>query len=270
MFGASDGILGLAYTSLDDAFEMPGDTWSHQYPGTEVNLGKRTLIKPYLAQLAGEGVNIDKVSFYTRRSFVRAGGGGADDPLNQGWMILGGGEESTDLYIGSFQIAKVLADEWYNTNLKAIIVGNRSMSISARGPKGMPSNSIVDSGTNSLNLGPRLLKAIFALFTYGQQSLLNAAVFDGRIVPSHKLSLATWPDITFVLQGNTDDVSLRVAPSDYWQVDAPKVGAALAAFTVGQEGFAILGLPLMNGYFTIFDGEADAGRGVIKFAPSKR
>jgi hypothetical protein len=32
----------------------------------------------------------------------------------------------------------------------------------------------------------------------------------------------------------------------------------------------ILGLPLMNGYFTIFDGEADGGRGVIRFATSKR
>jgi len=26
----------------------------------------------------------------------------------------------------------------------------------------------------------------------------------------------------------------------------------------------------MNGYFTIFDGEADGGRGAIKFAASKR
>ena len=36
-----------------------------------------------------------------------------------------------------------------------------------------------------------------------------------------------------------------------------------------EAGLAILGLPLMNGYFTIFDGEADDGRGVIKFASKK-
>jgi hypothetical protein len=40
----------------------------------------------------------------------------------------------------------------------------------------------------------------------------------------------------------------------------------MAAITQGQAGLAILGLPLMNGYFTIFDGEADGGRGVIRFA----
>jgi hypothetical protein len=31
----------------------------------------------------------------------------------------------------------------------------------------------------------------------------------------------------------------------------------------------ILGLPLMNGYFTVFDGEADGGKGVVGFAALK-
>jgi hypothetical protein len=185
-------------------------------------------------------------------------------------MILGGGEEETKLYSGSFQAVKVLGDQWYNTNLKAIVVGERSLSISARGPQGMPSNSIVDSGTNSLNLGPQLLRAIFALFSPAQRTLLEASVIDNREVPTSRLRLNTWPDITFVLQGDTADVSLRVVPTDYWQVDVDKVGAAMAAITVGQEGLAILGLPLMNGYFTIFDGEADGGKGAIKFATSNR
>ena len=83
------------------------------------------------------------------------------------------------------------------------------------------------------------------------------------------LDLATWPDITFILQGDTADASLQVSPNDYWQVNAPKVGAATAAITVGENGLQILGLPLMNGYFTIFDGEADGGKGVIKFATRK-
>ena len=81
-----------------------------------------------------------------------------------------------------------------------------------------------------------------------------------------KLDLATWPNITFVLEGDTNDVTLTVPPSNYWQVNAPKEGSAMVAITSGQAGLAILGLPLMNGYFTIFDGEADNGRGVIKFA----
>ncbi len=269
MFRQADGILGLAYAPLDDAFMMPDDTWVHQYTGAQVSQGTRTQIPPYLTQLAGKGVVSDIVSFYTKRSFIHAGG--ASDPLNQGWMIVGGGMEATDLYTGPFQVVKVLADEWYNTNLKAVIVGDTApISVKPRGPQGMPSNSIVDSGTNSLNLPPTLLKAIFSKFSSGQQQLLQTSVLDGRIVPTSSLNLMSWPDITFVLEGDTGNVSLRVAPSDYWQVDVGKVGAAMAAFTQGGPSLSILGLPLMNGYFTIFDGEADGGKGVIRFATSIR
>ena len=265
MFRQADGILGLAYAPLDDAFQMPNDTWTQQYPGTQVSQGTRTQIPPYLTQLAGADVVSDIVSFYTKRSFIHAGG--ASDPLNQGWMIVGGGVEATDLYTGSFQVVKVLADAWYNTNLKAVIVGNASpIHVKARGPQGMPSNSIVDSGTNSLNLPQSLLKAIFSKFSASQQQLLNTSVFAQHIVPTSSLQLAEWPDITFVLQGDGSDVALRVAARDYWQVDVGKAGAAMAAFTQGDPALSILGLPLMNGYFTIFDGEADGGKGVIRFA----
>jgi hypothetical protein len=151
MFGSTDGILGLAYAPLDDAFEMPQDTWKNQYSSTQVRTGKATDLVPYLTQLADAGVVSDKIAFYTRRSFVHVGGAGAADPLNNGWMIVGGGEESTDLYTGNFQSVKVLSDAWYCTDLKEVIVGSGSP-IAARlqGPKGMPSNSIIDSGTNSL------------------------------------------------------------------------------------------------------------------------
>jgi hypothetical protein len=272
MFRSADGILGLAYAPLDDAYRMPLDTWAHKYTGIEVSHGQRGDIQPYLTQLAGESIVSDIVSFYTKRSFIHAGAGDpVNDPLNQGWMIVGGGEEATDLYSGAFQTVTVLADAWYNTNLKAVIVGSASpIAVPAHGPNGMPSNSIVDSGTNSLNLGPHLLKAIIAKFTPGQQALLNASVFGQSYVSVSQLDFGAWPDITCVLQGDAGDVRLRVAASDYWQVNAGKVGAAAAAFTSGQEGLAILGLPLMNGYFTTFDGEADGGRGVIKFATSKR
>jgi hypothetical protein len=110
-------------------------------------------------------------------------------------------------------------------------------------------------------------------FSSSQQALLSASISedsDNRPVAMTKLDLTTWPDIIFILQGVDADVRLRVSPTDYWQVNAPKVGAATAAITAGEDGSAILGLPLMNGYFTIFDGEADGGRGVIRFATSKR
>ncbi len=267
MFGLSDGILGLAYAPLDDAFTMPGDTWANKYSEVQVRTGKHGTIKPYLTQLADEGVVSDIISFITRRSFIHVGGGGANDPLNQGVMVVGGGEESTDLYTGAFQTVKVLADEWYNTNLKSVIVG-KTDPIAARlnGPKGMPSNSIVDSGTNSLDLPPQMLKAVISKFSSAQQALLTQSILDGKLVSAADLNLASWPTLTFILQGDAGDVTLQVVPSDYWQVNAEKVGSAMSAITKGSPGLNILGLPLMNGYFTIFDGEADGGRGVIKFA----
>ena len=47
------------------------------------------------------------------------------------------------------------------------------------------------------------------------------------------------------------------------------VAASVADLLHGDPGLAILGLPLMNSYFTIFDGEADGGKVVVKFATAK-
>jgi hypothetical protein len=271
MFRQADGILGLAYAPLDDAFTMPKDTSAHHYSSTQVRAGKRTNLVPYLTQLADAGVTSDIISFVTRRSFIHVGSGNdATDPLNQGVMVVGGGEESTDLYTGTFQTVKVLSDDWYSTNLKSVIVGSTDP-IAARlqGPQGMPSNSIVDSGTNSLNISPQMLSAIISKFSTAQQDLLNKSINSQQLVSAADINLADWPTLTFVLEGDTGDVSLNVTPSNYWQLNTQQVGAAAAAITPGDPGLVILGLPLMNGYFTIFDGEADGGRGVIKFATSK-
>jgi hypothetical protein len=270
MFRQADGILGLAYAPLDDAYQMPEPTWPKRYTNAQVLGGKRTTVAPYLTQLAQQGITSDIVSFYTRRSFIHMGAGGASDPLNQGAMIIGGGQDQTSYFTGAFQAVKVLADEWYNTNLLTITVGGSTINVPKRGQTGMPSNSIVDSGTNSLNLGPTLLKALLGKFTAAQQQLLTSSI-EGRSVTTSDLGdLANWPAIGFTLQGATGNVQLQVAATDYWQVNAPKVGAAMVAITQGSDGLAILGLPLLNGYFTIFDGEADGGMGQILFATSKR
>jgi hypothetical protein len=272
MFGDSDGILGLAYAALDDAFKMPGDTWKNQYTETEVRSGGQGPIQPYLTQLASQGVTSDRISFVTHRSFVHEGGGDENDPLNQGVMVLGGTDaDTTDLYTGAFQTVKVVSDAWYCTSLKSVVVG-KSDPIIARinGPKGMPSNSIIDSGTNSLNLSHQLLEAIMSKFPTAQKTLLSSSIKGGKLVPTSKLNLAEWPTITFILQGDAGDVSLDVPPANYWQMDTQSVGAAAAAITPGEAGLAILGLPLMNGYFTVFDGEADGGKGVVKFAQLKK
>jgi len=134
------------------------------------------------------------------------------------------------------------------------------------GPKGSSSNSIVDSGTASLEVSKQMFRALLSKLTPAQQELLTKSVLDNKPVANSALDLPNWPTLTFVLQGEDGDVSLQVAPNNYWQVNTDKAGSAAAAITEGSAGFTTLGLPLMNGYFTIFDGEADGGRGVIKFA----
>jgi hypothetical protein len=274
MFAPADGILGLAYARLDDAHEMAGDTSETHFSRAQVNAARITYIKPYLTQLTRQNVVSDKFAFYTLRSMIHAGRvKPANDPLNKGWMIVGGGEEAKDLYTGKFQTAKVLSDEWYNTNVKAIIVGDTDpIQVRPRGVIGSPSNSIVDSGTNGLVFPAHLLKIIVSKFTAQQQRLLvlaMRAVNNG--IEAGRVKLAEWPDITIVLQGSPDDAVLKIVPRDYWQIDADVAGRAKTTISAGgpSDGI-ILGLPLMNNYFTIFDGEADRGKGEIRFALAKR
>jgi hypothetical protein len=64
-------------------------------------------------------------------------------------------------------------------------------------------------------------------------------------------------------------VTLTISPANYWQFDATKKGAAIAnMFGDGGSmgGQSILGLPLFNEYYTVFDRTAASGHGVINFA----
>jgi hypothetical protein len=271
MFGSTDGIVGLAYAALDDAIVMPKNTWEQKYPGAQVQNGRLSKLEPYLSQLADAGLVANKIAFLTRRSLVHIGGGGTNDPLNQGWMIVGGGEESVDLYTGAFSVVKVLADDWYNTELKAVVVGGASPIIAPpAGPAPSPTNSAVDSGNTSLCFAPDMLQTLVSRFGAAQQALLTRSLAGGPVSVAD-LDLAAWPDIVFILQGEAGaDIPLTVKASDYWQVDSPQAGQAKVAISPGIANMTILGLPLINGYFTIFDRSADGGGGVIRFAAAVR
>jgi hypothetical protein len=274
MFGESNGILGLAYTKLNNAFTMPDLTWPPQYKYNQIQNGQVTYLDPYFTQLEAAGVVANKFAFYTQRSMIsNATADPVSDPLNGGYLILGGGEESTDLYSGTFQSVRILGDEYYNTNLKAIIVGG-SDPITVPPPtkgSGLTSNSIVDSGTNSLTLNQELFNTVAERFSKGYSRDLVHAMRSGYL-PMSNLKLALWPDLTFVLEGDAGDVRLTVKPETYWQINAPERGQATAPLfgDNGQlGGQSILGLPLMNGYFTIFDRSLDKGLGAIQFAARK-
>jgi Eukaryotic aspartyl protease len=276
VFGNAQGILGLAYTRLNKAYEMPGPTIPPKYTFNEIQSGRVTYPEPYFTQLEAAGLVANKFAFYARRSQVnRATAIPADDPLNKGVVILGGGEESTDLYKGPFQVARVLDDLYYNTNLKAVIVGKGSP-ITVPPPtkaSGNTSNSIVDSGTNSLTLDQHLFNQILKQLSPSDDASLSDSLRAGYVAMS-RLNLKEWPTLTFVLEGALGiDVRLEVPPETYWQTNSPRAGHATAVL-YGDEGSgkgqSILGLPLLNRYFTIFDRSVDRGLGAISFAPIKR
>ncbi|HEY1447540.1 MAG TPA: hypothetical protein VGF33_03320 [Caulobacteraceae bacterium] len=272
VFGAADGILGLAYAELNGAWVMPDDTWARRYTEVEVNQGQGTTIAPGLTRLAAGKAVSKVIALYTQRSLVHQDGGDAGvDPLNQGYMIVGGGQTGgglyADLYTGAFQTVKVVADQYFNTNLKAIIVGGEAAIAVPAGPVlRFASNSIVDSGNPALSFGPVMLDAVLAKFTAAQQAQLKASL-TGPGVATGELHLGAWPSLTFIFAGETGDIRLNIAPGDYWQVNAPQAGLAMAAIKGdGIDGGVSFGLPLMNGYLTVFDG----GRRAIRFATSKR
>ena len=276
MFRGANGILGLAYTRLNNAFEMPGPTIPPKYTYNQIQSGTVTYIEPYFTQLEQAGLVADKFAFYTLRSMIEMSNPKPQaNALNNGLLILGGGEESTDLYTGKFQLARVVDDLYYNTNLKTVIVGDAAP-ISVPAPtkaSGNVSNSIVDSGTNSLMLAQSLFEQILKSFGSAADSTLADALRAGY-VPMSQLNLASWPTVNLVLEGALGaDVELEVTPETYWQTNSPKAGYATAVLfgdNGALNGQSILGLPLLNNYFTIFDRSVDQGLGVIGFAPIKK
>ncbi len=277
MFGNAQGIWGLAYETLNNAYRMPANTWTNKYSTARIQTGKETDLDPYFDQLEQAGIIANKFAFYTKRSIVSAATADpATDPLNQGVFVLGGGEAENQFYTGNFTEIAVLDDIWYNTNLLSVRIGNQPAIAVAPVPPGSPdaSNSIVDSGTNSLLIDQDLFNKMLASFNAIEPTFANMlntySLANGQGIAQNQVELAKWPNIEFTLQGtNGPPATLMVSPGNYWQFDAGQKGIAIAnIFGDGGQlgGMSILGLPLFNEYYTVFDRTLAGGRGVIRFA----
>jgi Eukaryotic aspartyl protease len=277
MFGKADGIFGLAYEPLNNAFLMTADTWKAKYNADQITHGKEADLDPYFSQLEEVGIVANLFAFYTKRSIVSAATANpATDPLNQGVFVIGGGPQCDDLYTGTFTSVAVLDDVYYNTNLLSVQVGDQPpirVPPLAPGAAGQ-SNSIVDSGTNSLVFAQGVYDQLIRSFGNVNDNFANAltqySIAASQGVAQNQIDLASWPDLRFTLQGaDGSPVVLTVTPGNYWQFDALQRGQALANM-YGDDGSlggqSILGLPLMNGYYTVFDRTAASGHGVINFA----
>jgi len=297
-FGLADGILGLAYDTLNDAYSLgdylkqknvtPAVTWpwplAIRNTQSAIEQFERFIeamphenVTPYFTQLVKQNVVANKFAFYTRRSTPK--GNDPADPENHGVFVLGGGEEETDLFQGEFLNVDVVHDVYYNTNLKAVRVGDAAAVTVRALPQqfvsSMVSNSIIDSGTNSLALADDAFQAIMGSLgsinpELGQIALqATQAQNSGGGIPTSLVKPENWPNITFIMTGEKgEDVPLVCSPRTYWQLDAFDVGTATFQIDSMGEVQSILGLPLFNNYYTVFDRSADVS-GVVKFAPIK-
>ncbi len=303
-FHGATGVLGLAYSGMNEDYDMQSHLATHggaksTYPWALGNDDWATDSQKLLAviqsehipagtltswfdQLEGAGIVANKFAFHVRRSWISvASADPRTDPLNQGVFVLGGGEDERDLFDGAFRDVAVLDDVFYNTNLVSVRVGDLPAVAAAPLPakylKQEVTNSVIDTGTNELALAADVYDAVMAgleklnpRFTSQLQEAQKLRDANQGMATSD-LDLASWPDIHFNLTGaDGGDVELVCKPSTYWQVDFPAKGAAL--FQIGKSpeeiSQTILGLPLLNNYYTVFDRSKDV-KGILRFAPIK-
>jgi len=329
-FGKADGMVGLAYHHLNKGFNLTDYLTeqkvapAHTYPwpfnsaqqkeladSTNLTTFKHFLwqypehdITPYFTDLALHNLSANKFSFYSKRSAIHIAKNCSaqastdilkQDPLNQGWLIFGGGEEQTDLYHGEFSHIKVAHDVYYNVELVSIQVGGQAPIAAAPlqqdKVKSYLTNAIIDTGAGGIVLTAeiyqQMIKDLIAINpTF--DSLLSPfkdIAYQEVGIDVNKLNLEQWPDIIFTFVSNisnkvsNDNVSnkqkqtvqLSCTPQTYWQVNTPNFGKACFRFLSQLPQWpnqSIIGLPLLNNYYVIFDRSMNK-TGVIKFAKQK-
>jgi hypothetical protein len=294
VFAGADGILGLAYPSLNKAYDVssylvgehkPPLTYPWPIPASEVpqtlsafdtfikgTNAPEVKVTPCLTQLVQEGFLANKFALWVFRALTNLRTNNpATDQSNLGVLIMGGGEAFFQgQVVGPFQAAQVVSDSFYGLNLIAVQVGSNPPIPALPGPalgKGEVANAILDSGTAQIVLQADLYNAVMA------QMKLAVPNFSSLVNPISQawnsvLGAADWPVLNFFLAGADDnEVTLSCYPSQYWQTDAQPQG--VAQFMIQPIGDSsqptILGLTLLTGYYTIFDRSTD-GLGIINFA----
>jgi hypothetical protein len=291
IFRNADGIMGLAYSNLNKGFDLSSYLTAHghsskTYPWV---LAKGTTsadltsfnavasssdvttqdVPPVFTQLEQEGLLPNKFALWTHRALVSFYQTDiTSDPRNNGYLVLGGGESWTDLYLGSFQTVAVLDDKFYYVNLVEVQVGNNApIPVSSSNPvPEQAANALVDSGTSQIVLEQSLFLQVIAQF-----KAINSA-FPSQVgffpgLPFSQVDIGSYPVLRFTFTGSDgSNVVLLCTPGVYWQVDSPAKGYVTCTLQQGPLGNpSIMGLTLLNQYYTIFD-RSVGGNGVIKFA----
>lgn len=306
VFGNADGILGLAYCSLNKAHNLtsylvekgiqPATTfpWFKLENKADTDIASIvndfpvSQISPYFTQLEEHKLTANKFAFVVHRSSTfrvnstESKQSEAAHPLNQGIFVLGNPEIQTQLHNGEFIDVKVIHDKYYNINVKSVFIEGAEKitfpSLQQEHLQAYISNGIVDTGASALVFPKIVFEQILAQLTAFnpafEQPLSAFSIFTGKEIgiDMTQVDLTEWPDLLIEVQGlNSKIETLKLAPQTYWQTHAPEPNKISFKITSlpGWPNQAILGLPLMNNYFTIFDRsfvENQDHEGIVRFA----
>ncbi len=152
-------------------------------------------------------------------------------------------------------------------------------------------NAIIDTGAGGIVLTAeiyqQMIKDLIAINPEFATLLspFKDIAYQEAGVSVNELNLAQWPDIIFTFVSNISNkvsndnvnnekkqtVQLTCTPQTYWQVNTPSFGKAcfrMLSQLPQWPNQSIIGLPLLNNYYVIFDRSVDK-TGVIKFAEQK-
>jgi len=307
-FRDADGLIGLAYLKLDKAHDMsavltekninPNHTWPWPFDVDDTNelsvfktqLREQPLVNltPCFSALEAEGIVSDKFSMLIKRALVHVLDDNATpeqlaaDPLNEGVLVLGGGEECQSLYQGGFETAKIVHELYYNANLIAVQVGDRpripAPALLEKYQSSYASNAIFDTGSSFLVLEASIYDAVVADFASYDKDFPDLITrFQKRFqkehgLPNENIKARDWPKLLFHLESPSgDDVTFTCNPGNYWQRNAYHAGECFFLLMRQMPKWpnqSILGLPLMSGHYCIFDRRLE-GDGVFRMAKAQ-
>jgi Eukaryotic aspartyl protease len=307
-FRDADGLLGLAYRKLDKAHDVssiltqqnvhPTVTWpwpfntsdSDSLSAFKIQLREQPLVTltPCFSALEEEGIVSDKFSMLIKRALVHLLNEEAtpehlaSDPLNQGILVLGGGEECQELYEGGFETVKMVHEIYYNANLVAVQVGDRpripAPALLDKYQSAYASNAIFDTGSSFLVLEASVYEAVLNdLASYNKNFPELIKKFQKHFekehgIPNDNIKTQEWPKLHFHLESPSgDEVTLTCTPGNYWQRNALHAGECFFLLIKQLPKWpnqSILGLPLMSGHYCVFDRRAE-GNGVIRMAKAR-
>ena len=308
-FRDADGLLGLAYRKLDKAHDVtalltekkiePHHTWPWPFSTQEANdlsafktrLREQPLVNltPCFSALEAEGIISDKFSMLIKRALVHVLDDEstaeqlAADPLNEGVLVLGGGEECQSLYEGGFETAKIVHELYYNANLIAVQVGDKppipAPALLQKYQLNYASNAIFDTGSSFLVLEASVYDAVLADFAEYDKSFPDLiARFQKSFQKEHgiandSIKIQHWPKLHFHLESPSgDEVTFTCTPGNYWQRNSLHAGECFFLLMRQMPKWpnqSILGLPLLSGHYCVFDRRVD-GDGVLRLAKAKQ